>query len=162
MALGVAVARDATQVKTPLPGKDGDLLSMDADEPVMHGALRRARAGLADFLELAETPPRHLTGFRVRVALRERNEGEYIWIRDFKEGDNGRFEGVVDDDIHMQTGFKRGDRFTFTRGDIGDWTYTDTRKNRIHGAYTECALMTLAPAAVAAQYRKARKPDCEF
>jgi hypothetical protein len=32
----------------------------------------------------------------------------------------------------------------------------------VFGAYTECALLTLAPADVAAKIRKDHKLDCEF
>jgi len=162
MVLGVALARETPRLKTTLPGTDGAVLSMYADEPVMHRAIRRARAELDDFLELAESPNRHLRHIAVRVALLERNEGEYIWITDFRKDDAGLYAGVVDDDIHMQSRFKRGDRFTFLRGDIVDWTYTDERTRRTYGAYTECALLTLAPADVAAKIRKEHKLDCEF
>ena len=150
------------QVKSPMPESPGELLVMHADHPVMHRAIRRARAELADFLELAESPRAHQEKFAVRVMLLERNEAEYIWVSDFKQDDNSLFAGVVSGDIHMQSRFKRGDRFTFLRGDIVDWTYTDARKGRVHGAYTECALLTLAPPEVAARTRKKLKLDCEF
>jgi len=162
LAAGIALADEASKLRKVLPGKPGDMLYMHADEPAMRRAIRKARDGLTDFLELAESPKKDQKDFRVRVALRERNEGEVIWIAGFRQDDNGLFAGTIDDDILMQTRFKRGDRFTFVRGDILDWTWTDTRKSRVHGAYTECALMTLAPADEAAKYRKARKPDCEF
>lgn len=162
LAIGVAFARETPRVSMTLPDKPREVLTMSVDAPLMHRAIRRARDGLADFLELAKSPNRHMKGIAVRVALLERNEGEYIWISGFNEGDNGRFAGVVASDIHMQSRFKRGDPFTFVHGDIADWTYTDDRTGRIYGAYTECALMTLAPAEVAAKYRKDRKPDCDF
>lgn len=161
LLLGIALA-DTPQVKTGLPGAPAQVLSMYADDPVMHRAIRRARSELAEFLELAASPKSHQVDFAVRVALLERNEGEYIWISNFKQDDTGLFAGVVAGDIHMQSRFKRGDRFTFVRGDIVDWTYTDERKGRTYGAYTECALLTLAPAAVAEKFRKDHKLDCEF
>jgi uncharacterized protein YegJ (DUF2314 family) len=150
------------QVHTTLPGKPNEVLTMYADHPLMRRAIRRARSELADFLELAESPPGNLTNFAVRVYLLERNEVEYVWIANFRRNDDGLFAGVVDGDIHMKSRFARGDRFTFVRGDIVDWTYTDTRKGRVHGAYTECALLTLAPAAEADKIRKTRKLDCNF
>jgi len=162
LAAGVVLADEASKVRKTLPGKPDDVISMYVDEPAMRRAIRKARDELTDFLELAESPKKDQKDFRVRVALRERNTGEVIWIAGFKQNDNSLFAGLVDDDIFMPTRFKRGDRFTFVRGDILDWTWTDSRKGRVHGAYTECALMTLAPAAVAAQYRKDRKPDCDF
>lgn len=150
------------QLKTTLPGKPEQVLTMHADHPLMLRAIRRARSELADFLELAESPPGNLTHFSVRVTLLERNEAEYIWVTDFTKDDNSLFAGVVDGDIHMKTRFKRGDRFTFRQGDIVDWTYTDTRKGRVHGAYTECALLTLAPAADAQRIREKHQLDCNF
>jgi uncharacterized protein YegJ (DUF2314 family) len=162
LTIGVALADETSRVASTLPGNPDEVLSMYADEPAMRRAIRKARDELTDFLELAESPKSHQKDFRVRVALIEGNRGEYIWIARFTQDDNSLFTGYVDDDIQMQTRFKRGDRFTFVRGDIGDWTYTDTRKKRVFGAYTECAIMTLAPADIAAKYRKERRPDCEF
>jgi uncharacterized protein YegJ (DUF2314 family) len=79
------------------------------------------------------------------LGLLERNQGEYIWITDFRQDDTGLYAGIVDDDVHRPSRFERGDRFKFVRADIVDWTWTDTRKGRTCGAYTECALLTLAP-----------------
>ena len=158
----VALAAPMPQLKTTLPGKPDQVFTMDADHPLMLRAIRRARSELADFLELAESPPGNLTHFSVRVTLLERNEAEYIWVTGFAQDDNSLFAGVVDGDIHMKSRFKRGDRFTFRRGDIVDWTYTDTGKGRVHGAYTECALLTLAPAADAQQIREKNQLDCNF
>lgn len=159
---GVVLCAETPKVNTTLPGKPPVVLTMYADEPVMHRAIRRARAELPEFLELAESPNRHLVHFAVRVALRQGPVAEYIWVTDFSKNDAELYAGVVDGDIHMPTQFKRGDRFTFVRGDIIDWTYTDERKGRVHGAYTECALLTLAPPEVAAKIRKDHKLDCEF
>ena len=161
LLLGSALA-ETPQAKTTLPGAPAQVLSMYADDPIMHRAIRRARSELADFLELAAAPKSHQVNFAVRVALLERNEGEYIWISNFTQDDSGLYAGIVAGDIHMQSRFKRGDRFTFVRGDIIDWTYTDERRGRMYGAYTECALLTLAPAGIAGKFRKDHKLDCEF
>lgn len=143
-----------------MQSKDSPPLSMNADAPVMRAAVRRATAELADFLELAESPRPHQKNFAVRVALLERREIEYIWISDFSRDDAGLYTGVVDGDIHMKARFKKGDKFTFIHGDIVDWMYTDTRKNRVHGAYTECALLTLAPPGDVERERKKLKLNC--
>jgi uncharacterized protein YegJ (DUF2314 family) len=161
LAVGVALA-EQPKVTSPLPGESKQVLSMYVDDPLMHRAIRRARSELDDFLELARAPKSHQEHFAVRVMLRERNEGEAIWIAGFEQDDTSLFAGHVEGDIHMSSRFKRGDRFTFVRGDIVDWTYTDTRKGRIYEAYTECALLTLAPADVAANFRRDNKLDCEF
>lgn len=161
LVLGVAGAESPT-LSTTLPGRDGATLTMFADDPVMLRALRRARGELDGFLKLAETPPGYLTHFSVRVALIQGTGSQYIWISEFKEGDGGLYAGVVDDDPRPPARFKRGDRFTFVRADIQDWTYTDTRKGRVVGAYSECALLTLAPADVAAKIREEHELDCAF
>ena len=161
LAFGATLA-ETPKVSSKLIAAPAPVLSMYADDPVMHRAIRRARAELADFLELAESPKRHQQNFAVRVGLLERNQGEYIWIANFRQDDTGLFTGIVDDDIHMPSRFKRGDRFTFVRGDIVDWTYVDTSKGRTYGAYTECALLTLASADAAAKIRRDLKLDCEF
>ena len=137
-------------------------LSMYADEPVMRRALHRAHEELPAFLETADTPPSHLVDFSVRVLLIWGQHKEFIWVSNFRQTGERSFAGYVDDDVHITTGFKRGDPFTFVRTDIADWMYTDTTKDRVYGAYSECALMTLAPAGVAAKIRKDYKLDCEF
>jgi uncharacterized protein YegJ (DUF2314 family) len=137
-------------------------LSMYADEPVMLRALRRAHQELPGFLEIADTPPRHLVDFSVRVLLIRGPKKEFIWITDFRQTGERSFAGRVNDDVHITTDFKRGDPFTFVRTDIADWMYTDTKSDKVHGAYTECALLTLAPVDVAAKIRRDYKLDCEF
>ena len=161
LVLGAAGA-ETPKVSTTLPIEPHTTLTMYADEPVMHRALLRAHHELPEFLEIADTPPRHLVNFSVRVLLIHGPLKEYIWISKFKQVDDKAFTGYVDDDIHMPTQFKRGDPFTFVRTDIADWTYTDTKTGRVHGAYTECALLTLAPQDVAAKIRADHKLDCEF
>ena len=135
---------------------------MYADDPVMRRALHRAREELPEFLALADTPPRHLVDFSVRVLLIRGPRKEFIWVTNFRPTGDRSFAGYVEDDVHITDDFKRGDPFTFVRTDIADWMYTDTKKDRVHGAYTECALLTLAPAAVAAKIRADYKLDCEF
>ena len=58
------------------------------------------RSELANFLELAAAPKSHQVNFAVRVALLERNEGEYIWISNFTQHDSGLCAGIVAGDIH--------------------------------------------------------------
>lgn len=155
------LAAPMPMVRTTLPGKPG-VLAMHADHAVMLRAIRRARAELPDFLELAESPRSNMSRISVRVSLRERNEAEYIWVTDFKQGDTALFAGVVEGRIFMKSRFTTGDPFTFVRGDIIDWTYTDTRSGKVHGAYTECALLTLAKEADARPIRAKHESNCEF
>ncbi|HTU64685.1 MAG TPA: DUF2314 domain-containing protein [Steroidobacteraceae bacterium] len=161
LACTFAFAAATPRVSTKLPGKKGQVLTMFADEPVMLRAIRRARAELDDFFRVVDSPKSYQSNFSVRVAMREAGGGEYLWISGFREGDT-LYEGVVDQDVHPPSAFKRGDKFTFKRADIVDWTYTDTREGRVHGAYTECALLTLAPADVAQKIRTEHKIDCDF
>jgi uncharacterized protein YegJ (DUF2314 family) len=161
LVFGVALAETA-KLHTALPGKPDAVLTMYADDPVMYRAMRRARRELDEFLEIAESPQRHQQNFAVRVAYAHGTQADFIWIANFKKDDSGLYAGIVDDEIRFPSQFKRGDRFTFVRSDIGDWTYTDTKKGRVYGAYTECALLTLAPQDVAAKIRADHKLDCEF
>jgi len=160
LAMGVAPADEPAKVGTP--GKPQDAVFMTASNPLMYRAIRKARAELAGFLELAEAPRKSQQDIKVRVTLLEGNAGEYIWLTRFKQDDNGLFTGYIDGDIHMKSRYRKGDRFTFVRGDIIDWTWTDSIKGVIYGAYTDCALATLAPADEAAKFRKAHKLNCVF
>lgn len=106
------LAAPMPMVRTTLPGKPG-VLAMHADHAVMLRAIRRARAELPDFLELAESPRSNMSRISVR-------------------------------------------------GDIVDWTYTDTRSGRVHSAYTGGALLTLAKEADARPIRAKHESNCEF
>ena len=153
---------ESAKLTTTLAVKPPIELSMYADEPVMRRAMRQAHLELPRFLEIADTPPRHLVDFSVRVLLIRGPRKEFIWISNFRQTGERSFAGDVNDDVHIATDFKRGDPFTFVRTDIADWMYTDTKKDKVHGAYTECALLTLAPVDVAAKIRKDYKLDCAF
>lgn len=160
MAVVSFAGRPVPLLHSVLPGKPRDLLTMSAAEPLMDRAIRKARAELGDFLELAKSPDKARDP-AVRVYLLERNEVEYVWVSQFRETESGHFAGVVEGDIVMKSRFKPGDPFTFVKGDIGDWVYTD-KQGRIHGSYTECALLTLAPAAAADPIRRRHETNCVF
>jgi len=77
LVMGAALA-ETPKVKSTLPDAPKETLSMFVDDPVMHRAIRRARAELAEFLELAESPKSHQEHFAVRVLPIERNEGDKL------------------------------------------------------------------------------------
>lgn len=161
LILGAAHA-ESPKLTTTLSVEPHSTLTMYADEPIMRRALQRAHDELPEFLELADTPPRHLVDFSVRVLLIRGQRKEFIWISNFSQTGDRSFVGYVDDTVHVTDEFKLGDRFTFVRSDIADWMYTDTKKDKVFGAYTECALLTLAPVGVAAKVREDYKLDCAF
>ena len=61
----------------------------------------------------------------------------------------------------MTAKYKLGDRYSFTRDDIVDWTYFDRSKAKVYGNYTLCALLKLKPEEEAARVKAEYHLDCE-
>jgi len=111
------------------------------DDPVMARAFERARAELDDFLKLAKSPKEGTEGYALKVAVTEGDQTEYFWVGDF-EATGDDFSGVLNNEPETVKKYKFGERFTFTRDQVVDWTYMEPAARRMHGNYTACALLT--------------------
>ena len=111
------------------------------DDPAMTRAFEKARATLDEFLALAKSPKEGTEGYALKVEVTEGDQTEYFWVGDF-EAKGDRFSGVLNNEPETVKKYKFGERFTFTRAQVVDWTYMEPAAQRMHGNYTACALLT--------------------
>jgi uncharacterized protein YegJ (DUF2314 family) len=108
------------------------------DDPEMIAAMAKARATLGDFLALARAPQVSMSGFAVKVAVRDGGNTEYFWITPFKEKDGG-FTGMINNTPRTVKSVKFGQALAFSEKEIVDWLYVDGGKMK--GNYTACVLL---------------------
>jgi len=149
--------------RTPLPpdGEDG-VVYMNDEHPMMRKAFARAKAGLDDFLALAQSPGKNHAGFSLKVGLDADSGTEYVWIVDFSSDKAGRFTGTINNDVEMTSKYKLGDSYSFTKDDIVDWTYFDRSTAKMYGNYTLCALLSAEPEDEAARVKAEYHLDCDL
>ena len=159
----VVCLSSASLARTPLPpeGEDG-VVFMNDEHPMMRKAFARAKAELDDFLALARAPAKNHGDFALKVGLDAGGSTEYVWIVDFSSDPSGRFTGTINNDVEMTAKYKLGDRYSFTRDDIVDWTYFDRSKPKMYGNYTLCALLSVEPADEAARVKAEYQLDCDL
>jgi uncharacterized protein YegJ (DUF2314 family) len=137
-----------------------DEIAVVADtDPDMAAAMRKARATLTDFLNLASAPRPGTDDFAVKVAIREGEHAEYFWIAPFKNSD-GRFSGEINNTPRSVHSVKMGQTITFAQSDIVDWLYID--KGMMKGNYTACVLLKSAPPSEAEEFKKHFGLNCDF
>ncbi len=155
---GIAPAR----AQVPQPGEDG-LMFMADEAPMMRKAMARARKELEDFFKLAANPPEHKGSFALKVGLPVGGDKrEYVWINAFEKLADGRYIGVINNEVELTDAFKLGDKFTFDRSEIIDWIYIDNAEEKMYGNYTLCALLSQEPGEEADKLIAHYKLDCKL
>lgn len=129
------------------------------EDPGMQEAIRRARAGLEEFLALAREQPAGTSQFTVKVAIRGGGMTEYVWVVPFRATAGG-FEGVLRNEPQFAPHLRLGQNVTFTREDIADWGYK--RDGRHFGYFTQCVLYGRARGEVPAATREFYKALCGY
>jgi uncharacterized protein YegJ (DUF2314 family) len=156
----VAVAPAPGQV--PQPGED-KVMFMPDDAPMMRKAMLRAQRELDDFFRLAAKPPAGRDNFSIKVGLPLGDgEKEYVRITEFKQLDDGRYRGVINNEVQLTDTFKLGEQYTFSRDEIVDWTYVDNMEEKMYGNYTLCALLSAQPGEDADRLLQYYKLDCKL
>ena len=139
-----------------------DLVFMRDEEPAMKKAFAKASASLNDFLAVARAAAPTHTSFAMKVAISQGKKTEYFWVSDFAEKADGSFEGEIANEPRMVKHVKLGQRYSFPRVHIVDWTYIDTGSRAMAGNFTLCALLTKEPAAQAEAMKKRYRLDCDW
>ena len=161
LCLGLAACSRSSS-SLPPAGEDG-VTFMGDEAPMMKKAMARARLELDGFLQLAESHADHLESFAVKVGLpAPDDQTEYVWINGFELQADGKYAGVINNEVELTDEFKLGDQYTFAKSEIVDWTYIDRNDGRMHGNYTLCALLSQESPEDAAAYMKQYKLDCEL
>src|SRR5262245_28792821 len=108
------------------------VVHMSREEPAMRKAFSRAAATLTGFLNLAANPKQGTSNYALKVAISEGRNTEYFWVSAFSnEGDV--FTGTLDNEPRLVKKHKLGERITFKREQIADWTYIDRINNKTVG-----------------------------
>ena len=104
--------------------KQGSLLYLALNDPLISAAVQSARDSLPRFLALARRPGPAMERFAVKIALLGDGGPEYLWISPFAHvGD--RFIGQVNSTTSTFARLEKGNSITFGRHDIVDWMYVD-------------------------------------
>ena len=140
--------------------KKDELAFMDDEDPAMREAFQKARASLDEFLSKARSPAAGTTGYSLKVGVRDGEKVEYFWVGEFLETATG-FTGTINNHPRMVKGVSFGQRYSFPREHIVDWTYIDRNERRMLGNFTVCALLTKEPPAEAEAAKKKYGLRCE-
>jgi uncharacterized protein YegJ (DUF2314 family) len=137
-----------------------DTFHMPREEPAMRKAFDRASATLSDFLTKAAKPETGTTDYAIKVAISDKNGTEYFWVANFRK-EGARFSGILANEPRIVLKHKAGERITFSRSQIVDWTYFDDVAQRTHGNFTACALLSKEPPDQAAALKKEHGLVCD-
>ncbi len=140
--------------------KADELVFMSDEEPAMRRAFQQARATLDEFLQKAKSPPGGTASYSLKVGIRDGKDVEYFWVGDFIQSDSG-FTGTINNQPRLVKNVKFGQRYSFPREHIVDWTYVDRNERRMVGNFTLCALLTKEPAQEAEAMKKRFGLRCE-
>jgi uncharacterized protein YegJ (DUF2314 family) len=133
---------------------------MEDEDPAMQKAFAKAAGSLDDFLaKAAAASPEH-TAFALKVAISEGRKTEYFWVNRFVQVADASFEGEIANDARLVKTVRLGQRYTFPRARIVDWTYIDKADRSMVGNFTLCALLTQETRAEAEAMKKRFKLDC--
>jgi uncharacterized protein YegJ (DUF2314 family) len=140
--------------------QNDQLTLVESEDPAMTRAFEKARNTLDEFFRLAESPRQGTTGYAIKVALTEGEQTEYFWVGDF-EVNGDTLSGALDNEPQMVKRYKLGERFTFSRTQVVDWTYLEPDAHRMHGNFTGCALLVHEDPAEAEEFKKQYGLQCD-
>lgn len=129
------------------------LVFVESEDPEMNLAFEKARSSLDEFFVLAKSPRAGTEAYAVKVAVSDGENTEYFWVNEF-EGSGDAMSGVLNNEPQMVRKYKMGDRFTFSRSQVVDWTYMEPAAKRMHGNFTACALLVHEDPAQAEEFKK--------
>jgi uncharacterized protein YegJ (DUF2314 family) len=132
---------------------------MAKEEPAMRKAFDQAAATLTDFLRRAAKPDAGTSDYALKVAISEGKRTEYFWVASFGR-DKAGFHGVLANEPQVVKKYKSGERITFARSQIVDWTYYDDVAHKTFGNFTACALLSREPAEQAAAIMQEHGLSC--
>jgi uncharacterized protein YegJ (DUF2314 family) len=133
---------------------------MRSEEPAMRKAFARAAATLPEFFALAAKPKAGTSHYAIKVAITDGRNTEYFWVGEFSnKGD--AFSGTLHNEPELIKKYKNGDRITFKRTQIVDWTYMDDANEKMLGNFTACALLSREPPEQAAAFMQEYGLSCE-
>jgi len=131
--VGAGAASVLACAQSPLDKARRDEVKLvPSEDPDMEAAYRKARATLDDFLRIAASPPSSLERFSLKVAVREKGDTEYFWVRNFS-ADGNRFRGTIANTPRIVRNVKAGQQIEFSRADIFEYVEHELLKHSRDG-----------------------------
>jgi uncharacterized protein YegJ (DUF2314 family) len=133
---------------------------VDDEDEAMTRAFEKARASLDEFFRLAKSPKEGTEAYAIKVGVSDGDNTEYFWVNQF-EVNGDEISGVLNNEPESVKKYRMGERFTFSRDDVVDWTYMEPAARRMHGNYTACALLSHEDPKDAEEFRQQYGLRCE-
>lgn len=140
--------------------KNDQVTDVRDGDPAMERAFEKARATLDDFFRQLKSPKEGTSAYAVKVALTDGKETEYFWVNELVV-DGDTLSGVLNNEPEIVKTRRMGERFSFKRGEVVDWTYMDANERRMYGNYTACALLTHEDSKEAAEFKEQYGLRCD-
>lgn len=105
----------------------------DRSDPEMNRAMQKARDTLPVFRKYLSHPPAGVTSLQLKVALRQGDEVEHVWLADLSIKGEG-FSGTIANQVEFIPSYQKGQRITVQPGSVSDWMVVLT--NGIRGGYS--------------------------
>jgi uncharacterized protein YegJ (DUF2314 family) len=158
--LGLAhVVALAKPKAAPAPKKDDEVVDIQASDPDMKAAFKKAQSTLDEFLAAVRGKDKQFQNIALRIVLHQGKKTEYIWVTPFTETAKG-FSGTVNNLPTVITNLQLGQQIVFGRKDVVDWMYVDPVAKVMHGNFTTCALLRKGPPDDAKEMKKRYGLDC--
>jgi uncharacterized protein YegJ (DUF2314 family) len=118
------------------------IVNVAKGDPDMTAAMGRARASLPEFFAFVRDPTPRMSGFSVKVAVRDGSQTEFFCIMPFERKDEN-FSGQINNRPRTVHNVTFGQTIAFAESEIVDWMYMDGDKMK--GSYTTCAILKKEP-----------------
>ena len=139
--------------------ESGETEDVRRDDPAMRQAIDKARSSLEQFLAKVKNPAADTEGYAVKIGIPAGQDTEYFWVNEFAiTGD--KFSGKINNEPQHTTLVTFGQRYSFDREQIVDWTYMDVKAHKMYGNFTACALLTREPPAAAEEFKQRYGLEC--
>lgn len=160
IAMSLAGGLGAVEAKSISQKAEADqVIDMSSSDPAMQKAFASAKKTLPDFLQKAAKPAPGTEDYMLKVALTDGRNTEYFWMVDFK-GSGNQYEATLANTPALVRGYRGGQRVSFKAAQIVDWMYMEPAKNRMHGNFTACALLSKEPPKEAEAFKKQYGLNC--
>ena len=130
-------------------------------DPEMQEAIDHAQSTLDTFLTFAGNPKEGMSGFKLKVVLKDGQDAETFWVMPFRRIDEAgkeEFEGVLANTPEVLKNVQLGQVVRFTRKEVVDWGFVNL--DRQIGSFTVCVMFKRIPKQQADYFREFNGFDC--
>lgn len=156
----LAAAKQPAKSSAKPAAKEDEVVEVNADDPAMKAAVKKAQATFDDFLAKVSTKNPNLANIAVRIVLRDGKKSEYVWVGPFTLLDNGTYKGTISSAPTVVKKYQFSQIVPFKRADVVDWMYTEADTRLMRGNFTTCAQLATAPESDVKEMKKRYGLDC--